>query len=70
MYMIYVQPTEEGLPPRALLVPFQQAGPFTAVGDPIAAIYEDDEWKINGESVDDEVGAAITEHAESLGVVL
>lgn len=63
MFSIYVMPTEEGLPPRAMLLPLLG-------GVPVAVVYDEDEWKIEGEPVDEELNEVITEHAKSLGVSL
>lgn len=59
---IYVMPTEEGLPPRALVQ--------TGDGTPLSAVYEDEKeaWTIEGEEVPDELSQAITDHARNLGV--
>lgn len=62
--MVYVLPTEEGLPPRALLVP----GLFQP---PIAARWSEelDTWTIDDIEVDDDLSNVITQHALTLGVV-
>jgi hypothetical protein len=60
---VYVLPTEEGLPHRALLMD-------PAVEVPVAAVYNEEEevWQIDGNSVTDDMSELITEHARSLGV--
>lgn len=73
MFTIYVLPTEEGLPPRAVLIPLaisEPGEPMVALGLPVAVAYEDECWRIDGEPVPEDANEAITQHAESLGVVL
>lgn len=60
MFGIYILPTEEGLPPRALLIPI--------IGDVIAVQYLDGNWTIENEPVPADLDEAITQHALSLGV--
>lgn len=68
MMSIYVLPTEEGLPPRAVFLTEVAPGVQMPVG---GVAYTDDAWRDqNGNAVDDELAEAITEHAESLGVEL
>lgn len=59
---IYVMPTEEEMPPRAVFItPSKQV-----VG---GAVYLDDAWRYpDGTEVPEELAEAITDHAESLGV--
>lgn len=63
---IYVMPTVEGLPPRAAFIVEVVPGMQAAVG---GVAYIDDAWRYpDGTEVEEELGAAITEHAEGLGV--
>lgn len=63
---IYVMPTEEGLPPRAVFL----VEVFPDVQAPIGgAAYMDSAWRYpNGQEVEEELAQAITQHAEALGV--
>lgn len=66
MTAIYVLPTEEGVPPRAIL--------GEAVGQNMlveaTAVWSNDAgaWMVEGVPVDQELGDLITAHAKSLGV--
>lgn len=63
---IYVMPTEEDQPPRAMFLIEVAPGVTTPIG---GAAYTDDAWRFpDGTEVDDELAGQITEHAESLGV--
>ena len=64
---IYVLPTEEGRPPRAV-VGEQAIDGF--VGLPVQYVHDDDRWiwEANGQPVPDDLGEAITSHARWLGV--
>lgn len=63
---IYVLPTEEGAPPRALFLIEIGPGVKAPVG---GAAYLDGAWRYpDGSEVEDELADQITEHAESLGV--
>ena len=63
---IYVMPTEEDLPPRALFLLEVMPGMQQPVG---GAAYTDDAWRYpDGSEVEEELAEAITAHAESLGV--
>jgi len=69
---IYVLPTEEGMPPRALLSEIDPEHPPT-VGDmvpSVIAVFSNDvgRWTLGGLPLPDEVNQAITEHAANLGV--
>lgn len=66
MVSIYVLPTEEDMPPRAVFL----AEVFPGVQSPIGgAAYIDDAWRYpNGAEVEDELAEMITTHAEELGV--
>lgn len=63
---IYVLPTEEDLPPRAVFLTELAPGLTAVVGE---VAYIEDAWRhANGEEVVEELAEAITAHAESLGV--
>lgn len=63
---IYVMPTEDDKPPRAAFIMDIAPGVTVAIG---GAAYEDDAWRFpDGTEVPDELGEAITQHAEELGV--
>jgi hypothetical protein len=63
---IYVLPTEEELPPRAVFLIEVSPGIHAPVG---GAAYTDGAWRYeNGDEVEEDLGQAITEHAEGLGV--
>ena len=63
---IYVLPTEEELPPRAVFLQELSPGVQVSIG---GAAYVDDAWRYpDGNEVEDDLAQAITEHAESLGV--
>jgi hypothetical protein len=63
---IYVLPTEEDLPPRAVFLVEATPGFPTPIG---MAAYIEDAWRYpNGTEVEEELATAITEHAEELGV--
>lgn len=63
---IYVMPTEEGLPPRAVFITEVLPGMEAPVG---GAAYTDGAWRYqDGTEVEQELADAITAHAESLGV--
>lgn len=63
---IYVLPTEEDVPPRAVFVVDVAPGFKAAVG---GVQYTDNAWRYpDGSEVAEELARAITEHAESLGV--
>lgn len=66
---IYVLPTEEGLPPRAILTDDTDV----QLGDRIEGtlvVWSRDSgvWELNGVPLPSELGGAITAHAVSLGV--
>jgi len=71
---IYVFPTEEGKPPRALLANAQMIAEDEepvglAVGADVATWSADTgAWMLNGLPVPPELSAAISEHAADLGV--
>jgi hypothetical protein len=67
MPVIYVLPTEEGKPPRALV---GEAVQGALMGVQVEWSGEDGRWKFDGEPLEDELSEAITEHARSLGVVV
>ena len=63
---IYVLPTEEDKPPRAAFLIDIAPGVQAAIG---GAQYTDGAWRYpDGTEVEDDLGEAITEHAEALGV--
>lgn len=63
---IYVLPTEEGLPPRAVFLTDVAPGIQGVLGQ---VAYVDDAWRdADGNEVEEEIAQAITAHAESLGV--
>lgn len=63
---IYVLPTEDDLPPRAVFLVEVANGVQAPVG---GAAYIDDAWRYpDGTEVQDDLAQAITDHAESLGV--
>jgi hypothetical protein len=63
--VIYVLPTEEGLPPRAVIGEQASGG----IRGPLATWSRDSgAWEVGGVPVPDELGEAITDHAKSLGV--
>lgn len=70
--VIYVMPTEEGKPPRALLAQdiVEVDGGMMAVGVAVQAVWSSDSgaWFVDGEPIDPEIGEAITNHAKELGV--
>jgi hypothetical protein len=61
MISIYVMPTEEGLPPRALV-----ETPFGVT----ATRYEGGKWTTEDGDVIEELAEVITAHAKELGVEL
>lgn len=63
---IYVLPTEEDLPPRAVFLVEAGENVLAPVG---GVAYIDDAWRYpDGTEVAEELATAITEHAEKLGV--
>jgi hypothetical protein len=67
--MIYVMPTEEGLPPRAIVGAIMQEEQGIAIAGAMATWNADTGvWMIEGQAVPEDMGEAITEHAKSLGV--
>lgn len=63
---IYVLPTQEDTPPRAAFLIDIAPGVQAAIG---GVEYTDDAWRFpDGTAVEDDLAAAITEHAEALGV--
>lgn len=68
---IYVMPTEEGLPPRALIYsanPGEDEGAVAVTGVIAAWSRDAGAWMVDGLPLPSELGGAITEHAKSLGV--
>jgi hypothetical protein len=68
---IYVLPTEEGLPPRALVWPeSMQTDPGKIPLDASVLVWTADVggWTMQGTPVPSELGDAITQHAKDLGV--
>lgn len=65
-------PTEEGLPPRALLFLAAPLADGIVVADPVpkAVAYSEENscWEFEGEPVNDELDEAISTHARNLGV--
>ncbi len=71
MVSIYVLPTEEGKPPRALIGQVVEADGLgeVMVGSNVATWSRDSgTWMMGAEPVPTELGDAITDHAKSLGV--
>lgn len=65
-YGIYVLPTEEDLPPRAMFLTEVMLGIQMPIN---GAAYVDGAWRYpDGTEVEGDLAAAITAHAEDLGV--
>jgi len=63
---IYVLPSEEGVPPRAAFLVEVSPGVTAAIG---GVEYTNEAWRYpDGTEVEEELGNAITAHAEELGV--
>lgn len=67
---IYVLPSEEGLPPRALLMEGTEQVWERETVDGVFAVWSRDLgcWTTGGVPLPEELGEVITEHAKSLGV--
>jgi len=66
---IYVLPTEEGLPPRAMVGQMIELEDREAVATALATwVADNGRWEIEGTPVPNDMGEAITEHAKTLGV--
>lgn len=69
---VFVMPTEAGKPPRALLIPADEAHPLEqgATISGVLSTWSVDMgcWTVGGAPVPSELGDAITAHARNLGV--
>lgn len=72
MLGIYVLPSEQGLPPRAVLHEVEsedELQPGTSIEGPLAVWSRDmGVWTVGGDPLPMALGDAITAHAKSLGV--
>lgn len=66
--VIYVLPTEEGKPPRAIIGPFNEEEQRFLAG--VEAMWSRDlgTWTVGNMPLPNDLAAQITEHAKSLGV--